>query len=174
MTAWRRYDAPLLPAFHERFERRWGKGTAPFLDPELHEAPMPRAQWINADTGAALAVVPVWTDDEARRSFAVFYLPPAGDIWLLRPGAPPTLSRCRASTSPCAMTPSKKPSTMPWPSSTVPKIVDPLGRVGSASPFQKYRPHTSTGIILQRRLFKIDLACGRVELSQSFLSWRVP
>ncbi|WP_288025006.1 hypothetical protein [Arthrobacter sp.] len=88
MTAWRRYDAPLLPAFHERFERRCGKGTAPFLDPELHEAPMPRAQWINADTGAALAVVPVWTDDEARRSFAVFYLPPAGDIWLLRPGAP--------------------------------------------------------------------------------------
>ena len=86
MTAWRRYDTPLLPAFHERFEQRWGKGTAPFLDPELHEQPMPRAQWINLDTGAALAVVPVWTDDERRRSFAVMYLPPAGDIWLLRPG----------------------------------------------------------------------------------------
>ena len=86
MSAWRRYDTPLLPAFHDRFEQRWGEGTAPFLDPELHELPTPRAQWINADTGAALAVVPVWTDDETHRSFAVFYLPPAGDIWLLRPG----------------------------------------------------------------------------------------
>lgn len=86
MSAWRRYETPLLPAFHERFEQRWGEGTAPFLDPELHEQPMPRAQWINADTGAALAVVPVWTDDDTHRSFAVFYLPPAGDIWLLRPG----------------------------------------------------------------------------------------
>ncbi len=87
MSAWRRYDSPLLPAFHERFEQRWGKGTAPFLDPELHEQPMPRAQWINADTGGALAVVPVWADDDdTHRSFAVFYLPPAGDIWLLRPG----------------------------------------------------------------------------------------
>ena len=87
MSAWRRYDTPLLPAFHERFEQRWGEGTAPFLDPELHEQPMPRAQWINADTGAALAVVPVWADDDdTHRSFAVFYLPPAGDIWLLRPG----------------------------------------------------------------------------------------
>ncbi|GAA3329283.1 MULTISPECIES: hypothetical protein [Paeniglutamicibacter] len=88
MSAWRRYDSPLLPAFHERFEKRWGEGTAPFLDPEVHEQPMPRAQWINIDTGAALAVVPVWTDDEHRRSFAMFYLPPAGDIWLLRPGIP--------------------------------------------------------------------------------------
>lgn len=87
MSAWRRYDSPLLPAFHERFEQRWGEGTAPFLDPELHEQPLPRAQWINADTGAALAVVPAWADDdEVHRSFAVFYLPPAGDIWLLRPG----------------------------------------------------------------------------------------
>ena len=86
MSAWRRYDTPLLPAFHERFEQRWGEGTAPFLDPELHELPMPRAQWINPDTGAALAVVPVWNDDDTHRSFAVFYLPPAGDIWLLRPG----------------------------------------------------------------------------------------
>ncbi len=86
MSAWRRYDSPLLPAFHERFEQRWGEGTAPFLDPELHEQPMPRAQWINVDTGAALAVVPVWTDDDTHRSFALFYLPPAGDIWLLRPG----------------------------------------------------------------------------------------
>ena len=88
MSAWHRYDSPLLPAFHERFEQRWGKGTAPFLDPELHEQPLPRAQWINADTGAALAVVPVWNDDDdTHRSFAVFYLPPAGDIWLLRPGS---------------------------------------------------------------------------------------
>ena len=86
MSTWRRYDTPLLPAFHERFEQSWGEGTAPFLDPELHEQPMPRAQWINPDTGAALAVVPVWTDDDTHRSFAVFYLPPAGDIWLLRPG----------------------------------------------------------------------------------------
>jgi hypothetical protein len=87
MSGWRRYDAHLMPAFHERFEKRWGKGTAPFLDPELHEQPMPRAQWINVDTGAAVAVVPVWTDDdEEHRSFAVFYLPPAGDIWILRPG----------------------------------------------------------------------------------------
>ena len=45
-----------------------------------------RAQWINPDTGAALGVVPVWGRDDTRRSFAVFYLPPAGDIWLLRPG----------------------------------------------------------------------------------------
>lgn len=88
MSAWRRYDSPLLPAFHERFETRWGKGTAPFLDPEVHEQPMPRAQWINIDTGAALAVVPVWANDENRRSFAMFYLPQAGDIWLLRPGIP--------------------------------------------------------------------------------------
>jgi hypothetical protein len=87
MNAWRRYDSPLLPAFHQRFEERWGKGSAPFLDPEVLEQPMPRAQWINIDTGAALAVVPIWTDDEAHRSFAMFYLPPAGDIWLLRPGA---------------------------------------------------------------------------------------
>lgn len=86
MSAWRRYDSPLLPVFHERFEERWGPGTAPFLDPEVNEQPMPRAQWINIDTGAALAVVPVWSDDEAHRSFAIFYLPPQGDIWLLRPG----------------------------------------------------------------------------------------
>ena len=39
MSAWRRYDSPLLPAFHERFEKRWGEGTAPFLDPEVHELP---------------------------------------------------------------------------------------------------------------------------------------
>lgn len=87
MSAWRRYDSPLLPLFHERFEERWGKGSAPFLDPEVHEQPLPRAQWINIDTGAALAVVPVWNDEDSRRSFAMFYLPPAGGIWLLRPGA---------------------------------------------------------------------------------------
>lgn len=86
MNGWRRYDSPLLPAFHERFEKRWGEGTAPFLDPEVHEHPMPRAQWINIDTGAALAVVPVWTEDQNHRSFAMFYLPPTSDIWLLRPG----------------------------------------------------------------------------------------
>lgn len=77
MSAWRRYDSHLMPVFHERFEARWGKGTAPFLDPEAHEAPLPRAQWINIDTGAALAVVPIWTaDDSQHRSFGVFYLPP--------------------------------------------------------------------------------------------------
>lgn len=86
MSAWRRYDSPLLPAFHERFEERWGKGSAPFLDPEVLDQPMPRAQWINIDTGAALAVVPIWAQDDAHRVFALFYLPPAGDIWLLRPG----------------------------------------------------------------------------------------
>ncbi|BCW44007.1 hypothetical protein [Arthrobacter sp. StoSoilB5] len=86
MSAWRSYDSHLMPAFYERFEKRWGKGTAPFLDPEVHEQPMPRAQWINVDTGAAVAVVPIWTDDPERRSFGVFYLPPAGDIWILRPG----------------------------------------------------------------------------------------
>lgn len=87
MSAWRRYDSHLIPAFHERFEQRWGEGTAPFLDPEAHEEPLPRAQWINADTGAAMAVVPIWTpDDLQHRSFGVFYLPPAGDIWVLRPG----------------------------------------------------------------------------------------
>jgi hypothetical protein len=48
---------------------------------------LPRAQWINIDTGAALAVVPVWTDEDSQhRSFGVFYLPPVGDIWVLRPG----------------------------------------------------------------------------------------
>jgi hypothetical protein len=87
MTTWRRYDSHLMPVFHERFEARWGNGTAPFLDPEAHEAPLPRAQWINIDTGAALAVVPIWTaDDSQHRSFGVFYLPPTGDIWVLRPG----------------------------------------------------------------------------------------
>lgn len=87
MSAWRRYDSHLIPAFHERFEERWGEGTAPFLDPEAHELPLPRAQWINVDTGAALAVVPIWApEDSQHRSFGVFYLPPAGDIWVLRPG----------------------------------------------------------------------------------------
>ncbi len=87
MGAWRRYESHLIPAFHERFEQRWGEGSAPFLDPEAHESPLPRAQWINVDTGAALAVVPIWTDeDREHRSFGVFYLPPAGDIWVLRPG----------------------------------------------------------------------------------------
>jgi len=28
MSAWRPYDSQLLPAFFERFEQRWGKGTA--------------------------------------------------------------------------------------------------------------------------------------------------
>ncbi|WP_332603422.1 hypothetical protein [Arthrobacter sp. S2(2024)] len=86
MSAWRPYDNQLLPAFYERFEKRWGKGTAPFLDPETHEQPTPRAQWINPDTGAAVAVVPIWTEDPQHRSFGVFYLPPSGDIWVLRPG----------------------------------------------------------------------------------------
>lgn len=87
MSAWRRYDSHLIPAFHERFEKRWGVGTAPFLDPEAHEEPLPRAQWIHPETGAALAVVPIWTpDDSQHRSFGVFYLPPGDDIWVLRPG----------------------------------------------------------------------------------------
>ena len=86
MSAWRPYDAHLMPAFYERFEQRWGKGTAPFLDPEIHEQPLPRAQWINPDTGAAVAVVPIWGEDPRHRSFGVFYLPPAGDIWVLHPG----------------------------------------------------------------------------------------
>lgn len=47
---------------------------------------MPRAQWINIDTGAALAVVPIWAEDDPKHSFAMFSLPPAGDIRLLRPG----------------------------------------------------------------------------------------
>lgn len=87
-SSWRRYDYNLLPIFHERFEQRWGEGTAPFLDPSVYDEdqPRPRAQWINVDTGAAVAVVPVWQDDRKNRSFAVFYLPPAGGIWVLRPG----------------------------------------------------------------------------------------
>ena len=86
-SAWRRYDNTLFPVFHERFEERWGSGTAPFLDPSVYDEdqPRPRAQWINVDTGAAVAVVPVWEDDPAARSFAVFYLPPNGGIWVLRP-----------------------------------------------------------------------------------------
>lgn len=40
----------------------------------------------HVDTGAAVAVVPVWSDDDSQRSFAMFYLPPTGDIWLSRPG----------------------------------------------------------------------------------------
>ena len=81
-TSWRRYDHHLFPVFHERFEERWGPGTAPFLDPSVFEEgqPRPRAQWINVDTGAAAAVVPVWEDDAEHRSFAVCYLPPAGGI----------------------------------------------------------------------------------------------
>jgi hypothetical protein len=89
MTSWRRYDATLFPIFHERFEEKWGKGSAPFLDPGVffEEQPRPRAQWINVDTGAAVAVVPIWADENGRhRSFGVFYLPPTGDIWVLRPG----------------------------------------------------------------------------------------
>ncbi|MDQ0029384.1 hypothetical protein [Arthrobacter bambusae] len=86
MSAWHPYGEQLMPVFYERFEQRWGKGTAPFLDPELHEQPLPRAQWINPDTGAAVAVVPIWSEDPQHRSFGVFYLPPAGDIWVLRPG----------------------------------------------------------------------------------------
>ena len=87
-SSWRRYDYNLFPVFHERFEERWGEGTAPFLDPSVYDEdqPRPRAQWINVDTGAAVAVVPVWQDDRKNRSFAVFYLPPAGGIWVLRPG----------------------------------------------------------------------------------------
>jgi hypothetical protein len=72
--------------FHERFEQRWGKGTAPFLDPTVLDQPIPRAQWVNVDTGAAVVVAPIWTNDEEQRSFGIFYLPPAGDIWVLRPG----------------------------------------------------------------------------------------
>ncbi|MGJ9403484.1 hypothetical protein [Arthrobacter sp. KK5.5] len=85
---WRRYDDNLFPVFHERFEERWGPGTAPFLDPSVYDEnqPRPRAQWINVDTGAAVAVVPVWEDGSEHRTFAVFYLPPAGGIWALRPG----------------------------------------------------------------------------------------
>ena len=88
MSAWHPYDDFLMPAFHERFEQRWGKGTPPFLDPavQVHLQPLPRAQWINADTGAAIAVVPIWTGDPRHRSFGVFYLPPSGDIWVLHPG----------------------------------------------------------------------------------------
>lgn len=84
---WRRYDNTMFPVFHERFEERWGEGTAPFLDPSVYEEdqPRPRAQWVNVDTGAAVAVVPVWEDDPSARSFAVFYLPPSGGIWVLRP-----------------------------------------------------------------------------------------
>ena len=84
---WRRYDNTLFPVFHERFEEKWGEGTAPFLDPSVYDKdqPRPRAQWINVDTGAAVAVVPVWEDDPTARSFAVFYLPPQGGIWVLRP-----------------------------------------------------------------------------------------
>ena len=83
---WRHYDNTLFPVFHERFEEKWGPGTAPFLDPSVYDEdqPRPRAQWINVDTGAALSVVPVWEDDPAARSFAVFYLPPHGGIWVLR------------------------------------------------------------------------------------------
>lgn len=86
MSAWRPYNHSFLPTFHERFEERWGKGTAPFLDPEALEPPTPRAQWINVDTGAAVAVAPMWTADRKERSFGVFYLPPSGDIWILHPG----------------------------------------------------------------------------------------
>jgi hypothetical protein len=86
-SSWRRYDYTFFPVFHERFEQRFGEGTAPFLDPAVYDAdqPRPRAQWINVDTGAAVAVVPVWEDDQSERSFAVFYLPPYGGIWVLRP-----------------------------------------------------------------------------------------
>lgn len=86
MSGWRAYDRTFLPAFRERFEQRWGEGTAPFLDPELLLHSAPRAQWINIDTGAAMAVVPIWDDGDSRRSFGVFYLPPVGDIWTLYPG----------------------------------------------------------------------------------------
>jgi hypothetical protein len=87
MNDWRRYDWHLFPVFYERFEQRRGTGTAPFLDPEAYEQPLPRAQWISPLTGAALAVVPIWDEDDRQHpSFGVFYLPPSGDIWVLRPG----------------------------------------------------------------------------------------
>ena len=44
MSAWRRYDSHLIPAFHERFEERWGEGTAPFLDPEAARTAPARAR----------------------------------------------------------------------------------------------------------------------------------
>ena len=54
MSDWRRYDSHLIPAFHERFEQRWGEGTAPFLDPEAHEEPLPR------HSGSIPQPVPHW------------------------------------------------------------------------------------------------------------------
>ncbi len=52
MSAWRPYDGHIIPAFYERFEKRWGERDGPpFLDPEVHEQPMPRAQWINRTPG---------------------------------------------------------------------------------------------------------------------------
>lgn len=60
-------------------------GTVP--GPGSPRTAAPRAQWVNPGNGAALAVVPIGTeDDQQHRSFGVFYLPPAGDIWVLRPG----------------------------------------------------------------------------------------
>jgi hypothetical protein len=83
MSDRRRYGSHLFPVFHERFEARWGKGTAPFLDPEAYEQPLPRAQRINPVTGAALAAVPVWTEeDRQHRSIGVFARP-AASPWSL-------------------------------------------------------------------------------------------
>ena len=115
MSEWRRYDSHLIPAFHERFEERWGKGTAPFLDPEAHEEPLPRAQWINPSTGAALAVVPVWSDGRPPD------VPSACSICL-----PPAISGCsvpatrgtlsRATATPNTWSPSgTTPTGRPWP-----------------------------------------------------------
>lgn len=39
MSGWRRHDSSLLALFQERVERRWGKGSAPFLDPGVPRAP---------------------------------------------------------------------------------------------------------------------------------------
>ncbi|MDQ0822282.1 hypothetical protein QFZ79_000029 [Arthrobacter sp. V4I6] len=114
MSAWRPYDQLLLPAFHERFEQRWGKGTAPFLDPtvQVHLQPLPRAQWINADTGAAIAVVPIWAEDTRHRSFGIFYLPPPGTSGYCTPDTRPTSSQAKqtpTNRSPSATTSSEKP-----------------------------------------------------------------
>lgn len=90
-SRWRRYDNTLFPVFHERLEQKWGGGTAPSLDPAsaTRTIPAPGAQWTNVDTSAAVAVVPVWEQDQTARPFAVFYLPPRGGIRVLRPITPP-------------------------------------------------------------------------------------
>ena len=115
MSDWRRYDSHLIPAFHERFEAALGQGHRAVpgsrgprgaASPRAVDQPRNRCR---AGRGAHLDA-----DDRQQRSFGVFYLPPAGDIWVLRPGFTGYLEP--ADGAPNTSWPSgTTPTARPWP-----------------------------------------------------------